>query len=114
MPLKERTCTACGVSLASGDEYYSIDNKFWANQPNRCMPHQVKVEAVDHPAHYGGADNVYEVIKVIEAWQLDFCTGNAVKYLSRAGKKDPTKTIEDLKKSIWYIERRIQQLGASK
>jgi hypothetical protein len=34
---------------------------------------------VNHPQHYGGADNPYEAIKVIEAWQLGFCLGNAVK-----------------------------------
>lgn len=64
---------------------------------------------IDHPAHYGG-DTVYETIKVIEAWELDFHTGNAVKYISRAGKKDPLKEIEDLEKAKWYLERKIQQL----
>ena len=39
-------------------------------------------EAVDHPPHYGGADNPYEAIKVIEAWSLGFCLGNTVKYIS--------------------------------
>lgn len=67
-------------------------------------------EAVDHPAHYGGADNPYEAIKVIEAWGLDFCTGNAVKYISRAGRKDPAKELEDLRKAQWYLGRRIEQL----
>ena len=67
---------------------------------------------VDHPDHYGG-DSTYETIKVIEAWNLDFCLGNAVKYISRAGKKDKTKTVEDLQKAIWYIERRIKQLSES-
>jgi hypothetical protein len=67
---------------------------------------------VDHPDHYGG-DSTYETIKVIEAWNLDFCLGNAVKYISRAGKKDKSKTIEDLQKAIWYIERRIKQLSES-
>ena len=43
-------------------------------------------EKVNHPQHYGG-DTTYETIKVIEAWALDFCLGNAVKYISRAGKK---------------------------
>ena len=61
---------------------------------------------VDHPDHYGG-DSTYETIKVIDAWGLDFCLGNAVKYISRAGRKDPTKTVEDLKKAIWYIEHEI-------
>ena len=67
-------------------------------------------ESINHPAHYGGADNTYEAIKVIETWQLDFCLGNVVKYISRAGKKDPTKELEDLKKAAWYLDRRIQQL----
>lgn len=67
-------------------------------------------EAIVHPPHYGGADNVYEVIKVIEAWNLSFCLGNTVKYISRAGKKDPTKTIEDLKKARWYLDRQISNL----
>jgi hypothetical protein len=68
------------------------------------------MDNVNHPVHYGGADNPYEAIKVIEAWQLDFCLGNAVKYISRAGKKDRTKMVEDLEKAIWYIKRRQQQL----
>jgi hypothetical protein len=71
---------------------------------------QAAEDVVNNPSHYGGANNMYETIKVIEAWSLDFCLGNAVKYISRAGKKDPTKELEDLKKARWYIERRIQQL----
>lgn len=64
-------------------------------------------EAVNHPPHYGGADNPYEAIKVIEAWQLGFCLGNTVKYLSRAGKKGDA--LEDLKKARWYLDREIQR-----
>lgn len=64
-------------------------------------------ESVNHPKHYGGKENPYEAIKVIEAWELGFCLGNVVKYLSRAGKKDPTKELEDLKKAQWYLERHI-------
>ena len=67
---------------------------------------------VNHPDHYGG-DSTYETIKVIEAWNLDFHLGNAVKYISRAGKKDKTKTVEDLEKAIWYLNRKIQQLRES-
>lgn len=61
---------------------------------------------VNHPAHY--TDGKIEVIDFIEDKNLGFHLGNAVKYISRAGKKDPAKTIEDLKKAIWYIERKIQ------
>jgi len=67
-------------------------------------------EKIDHPPHYGGADNPYEAIKVIEAWGLGFAIGNAVKYLARAGKKDPAALVEDLKKSRWYLDREIQRL----
>lgn len=63
-------------------------------------------EAVNHPAHYGGAGNPYEAIKVIEAWGLDFCLGNTVKYISRAGKKDAL--LQDLKKAAWYLQREIE------
>jgi hypothetical protein len=59
-------------------------------------------EMVDHPAHYrtkGG----WEVIDVIEAWDLDFCLGNAVKYLLRHRKKD--NPAQDLLKSEWYVGR---------
>jgi hypothetical protein len=69
-------------------------------------------EAVNHPAHYGGADNPYEAIKVIEAWGLGFCLGNTVKYISRAGKKDNGKLLEDLKKARWYLDRAIQKAEA--
>ena len=65
---------------------------------------------VDHPSHYGGDDNTYETIKVIEAWNLGFCLGNAVKYISRAGKKDKSKEIEDLEKAVWYLQREIDKL----
>lgn len=63
---------------------------------------------VNNPTHYGGVNNVYEAIKVIDNWDLGFSLGNAVKYISRAGKKNPDKEIEDLKKAIWYIEHHIK------
>lgn len=66
-------------------------------------------EKVNHPSHYGG-DTVYEAIKVIEAWGLGFCLGNAVKYISRAGKKAGSTVLEDLKKARWYIDREIDRL----
>lgn len=65
-------------------------------------------EAVNHPAHYGG-DTVYEAIKVIEAWDLGFCLGNAIKYIARAGKKGDN-ALEDLKKARWYLDRFIRKL----
>ncbi len=60
---------------------------------------------IDHPAHYGGADNVYEAIKVIEAWGLGFNLGSALKYVCRAGHKGTR--LDDLKKARWYLDREI-------
>lgn len=65
-------------------------------------------ERVDHPAHYGGGSNPFEAIKVIEAWELNFCLGNAVKYVLRAGRKPNTDAVEDLKKARWYLDREIR------
>lgn len=62
-------------------------------------------ETVNHPPHYGGEGNPYEAIKVIEAWDLGFNLGNAVKYISRSGKK--WNTVEDLEKAVWYLNREI-------
>ena len=67
------------------------------------------MEAVNNPKHYGG-DTTYEAIKVIEAWKLNFHLGNVIKYISRAGKKDLTKTKEDLLKAQWYLDRYIGTL----
>lgn len=65
------------------------------------------MENVNHPTHYKGKDNPYEAIKVIDAWELGFCLGNAVKYIARAGHKiDRT---EDLKKAIWYLQHEIDK-----
>lgn len=64
---------------------------------------------VDHPQHYGGEADPYEVIKVIEAWGMGFCDGNVVKYMRRAGEKPGTDELEDLEKARWYLSRYIAQ-----
>jgi hypothetical protein len=67
-------------------------------------------EQVNHPNHYGGETNQYEAIKVIDAWNLGFSLGNTIKYISRAGKKDKSKELEDLKKARWYLDHYIKNL----
>ena len=66
-------------------------------------------EAVDHPSYYktGGI----EAIDVIEAWNLGFCLGNTIKYISRAGRKSD-KVLEDLKKAAWYLDREIKKINS--
>lgn len=70
------------------------------------------IDPVDHPPHYTRSN--FEPIDVIEDWQLGFCLGNTVKYIARAGHKDPAKTVEDLKKARWYLDRYIAQLEGSR
>lgn len=65
-------------------------------------------EQVNHPEHYGGGDNPYEAIKIIEALNLNFHLGNTLKYISRAGKKEPEKVLQDLRKAAWYLDREIK------
>jgi hypothetical protein len=68
------------------------------------------IEKVDHPLHYGGQDNPYEAIKVIEAWGLGFNLGNVVKYIARSGKKEGCDITDELEKSKWYICRELELL----
>ena len=81
------------------------------NMPgHRNPPPPPEKEQVNHPQHYGGQDNPYEAIKVIDAWELGFSLGNTVKYISRAGKKGKDKELEDLRKALWYLEHHIETL----
>lgn len=64
---------------------------------------------VSHPSHYAdGWSNGAEVIDLTE--HLSFCAGNVVKYVCRAGRKDPDKHVEDLEKARWYLDREIARV----
>jgi len=60
------------------------------------------------PDYYN--DTKIAPIDVIEDWDLDFCLGSALKYIKRAGKKDNNPSVQDLRKVIWYVKRRIKEL----
>lgn len=68
-----------------------------------CAPSITSNDSVNHPSHYQGKG--FEVIDIIEDFNLNFCLGNAIKYILRAGRKGDRVT--DLHKAIWYIEREI-------
>lgn len=70
------------------------------------------MEFVNHPSYYGGAENPYEVIKVIEAWGLDnnFDLATVIKYLARQGKKPQNPAIQDLEKAEWYLTHEIEKV----
>lgn len=71
-------------------------------------------DPVTHPSHY--TSGKIEVIDFITDQNLDFCLGNVVKYVSRAGKKEEEgksiieKQVEDLKKARFYLDFKIKQL----
>lgn len=65
------------------------------------------INEINHPTHYGGANNPYEAIEVIEACNCGFHIGNALKYISRAGKKSGQSTVKDLRKANWYLKRMV-------
>ena len=72
-----------------------------------CIANQLGYDPVNRPSHYTEGRK-YEPIDVIEDWNLGFCTGNALKYISRAGRKDDA--LQDLEKAKWYIEREIMRM----
>jgi hypothetical protein len=72
---------------------------------------KTNADPVNNPRHYKA--NGIEVLDVIEAFNLNFNTGNAVKYICRAGRKDPSKHVEDLKKAIFYLNREVIKLENS-
>lgn len=61
-----------------------------------------------NPTHYGKGKT--EAIEIIEQHDLNFCLGNVVKYVLRAGKKEGETVLEDLEKALWYLQRELQKL----
>ena len=115
-------CSKCGVGIYPGDETIAIyaqpaGESIEEIYCKTCMRNgpidgpvgSKPVDMVDHPTHYGGGENPYEAIKVIEAWDLGFHLGNTLKYIFRAGKKSKN-TLEDLRKSLWYLDRYIKKM----
>ena len=90
-----------GMAQTNGDPVEDIQEESWGAEDN-----------INHPAHYTFGS--IEVIEAIEGLLLPYHLGNALKYIARAGRKDPAKTEEDLRKAIWYINRYIEFLVKQK
>lgn len=95
---------------ALGDAFWWKDtdegNDYWSDLHDRVLDGEFdKQQTTIEPDHYGGQDNPYEAIKVIKAHDLNFCLGNVIKYVLRAGKKGDRK--EDLMKAMKYLEMEI-------
>ena len=96
---------------------YDLENKIENGElvESNSNPENVsqdKNDPVNHPSHY--TDGKIEVIDFILDKKSNFTRGNAVKYISRASKKNPEKEIEDLQKAAWYINKEIQRLQGDK
>jgi hypothetical protein len=97
------------VKISSKDDLKETMDRQLLNARNG-EPCEIAIigDTVNHPAHY--TDGKIEVIDFIEDKGLNFHRGNAVKYIARAGKKDPNKEVEDLEKAVWYLQREIDRL----
>jgi hypothetical protein len=105
------SCDDCKLAVGGWIRELDTECPSFSTSPEEDLDKAFKLidnDPVNRPSHYN--DGKIEVIDFIEDKKLGFCLGNAVKYISRAGKKDPTKEIEDLNKAKWYIERRIKEL----
>ncbi len=102
------------LKVSDGNEVYEVDcSKIKIEKVSFLSTN--KKEMVNHPDHYH--PGTYEAINVIEAWDLNFSLGSAIKYISRCGLKPDAelskkeKTLEDLRKAAWYINREIERLS---
>ena len=97
---------SCEINFATAteEELDDVINKFRGNIDN----------AVDHPSHYtdGNIECIDYIKDKLTAEEFQgFCKGNALKYISRAGKKNPDKYNEDLEKAVWYLNKAINERG---
>ena len=114
----EKECNDCKF-FECGEEEYPCNQccktalpgtKLYENRPFLWMDKEINGnDPVNRPAHY--TDGQIEVIDFIEDKGLGFCLGNAVKYITRAGKKDPDQKATDIRKAIWYLNRYLKEIG---
>ena len=105
--VKGEWCDGCeggALKICSTEECVELV-RMWLEGKCKDNP---PADNVNHPSHY--TSGKIEVIDFIEDKELGFHLGNAVKYISRAGRKNPDKIVEDLQKAVWYINRQIQRL----
>lgn len=108
-------CKEDGILEGCNKELYHLDN---VNFKEDIFRIRFKMEDnVNHPPHYTWLKDKCGIEVIDITRHMDFCLGNSIKYILRAGRKqdasltDNQKEIEDLKKAIFYINDRIKQLG---
>lgn len=96
--------------MICGERVYDGSEHVCQKKAGHSDHHEFGPEMVDHPNHYGGEDNPYEHQKVMHAIGMDHdaylyqCT----KYLWRMGKKTGAPNAQDLRKALWYLQKRIE------
>lgn len=80
-------------------------SNFWFDEYKKCLSYLKVEDKVNHPSHYNSHPSGVECIQVTE--HLNFCLGNAIKYIWRADDKE--NDIEDLRKAVWYVNREIER-----
>ena len=106
---KNHNCKDCPINDSKTNTCYSI----FSERDELDVERNYEIlfgsnDSVNHPSHYNKGK--IEVADFISDQKLNFDRGNAVKYVCRAGSKDPEKEIQDLEKAIWYINHEIQML----
>ena len=112
------------ATLKGGNYDYSrfgnIENfkKFW--RPYEALDDKAHDDKVNHPSHYTWLKDLCGIEVIDITRHMDFNLGNSIKYILRSGHKkeegytDKQKTIEDLKKAIWYLNDEIKMLENKK
>jgi hypothetical protein len=112
-PMREWLGQVVEINSIYQDSYLMIDGRgyMWTDEMIEGLALEASNDSVNHPSYY--TDGKIEVIDFIRDKHLDFCRGNIVKYVARAGKKgDKTKELEDLKKARQYCDFAIEMLEA--
>lgn len=103
---QERYCLCDALNTNDPETLKTIRKECTSLGCNVCLS-ETEEDVIEWPKHYNMGK--IQPIDVIEDWKLDFRLANAVKYIARAGKKDPAKTKQDLEKALWYIRRFIDK-----
>lgn len=95
MKLSNMTCSDCNLECPDRDKTEAIGCEY-------RIPKTIKNDAVSHPSHYTYGN--IECIDFITDKEMDFCRGNAIKYIVRAGLKAGNSAEQDINKAIQYLE----------
>ena len=97
--IAKEPCSKCRNSEVNGSSKYDEKPFLWEQQEDHNDP-------VNHPSHYNKGK--IEVWDFVADQKLNFDLGSAIKYICRAGEKDPTKRTQDLKKAIEFVKHEIK------